>query len=124
VLKDIAYLLRKELRAFDLAYRIGGEEFLVLLPGADVQETTEFAEALHGTVGRGMRGGQRVTMSFGVSASVYGSVFDYEHVFEQADAALYRAKNTGRDRVCVSEPEHNGDPSDRLSLSRHTRVSA
>ena len=36
VLQDVAYLLRKQLRAFDLAYRIGGEEFLVLLPGADL----------------------------------------------------------------------------------------
>ena len=37
VLKDVAYLMRKRLRAFDLAYRVGGEEFLILLPGADAQ---------------------------------------------------------------------------------------
>ena len=35
VLRDVAYMIRKELRAFELAYRLGGEEFLVLLPGAD-----------------------------------------------------------------------------------------
>ena len=45
VLKDIAYVMRKELRAFDLAYRIGGEEFLVLLPGANAGEAEEFAES-------------------------------------------------------------------------------
>jgi diguanylate cyclase (GGDEF)-like protein len=121
VLKDIAYVMRKELRAFDLAYRIGGEEFLVLLPGADLHETQEFAEALHGTVGRGMRGGQRVTMSFGVSASEHGEIFDYETTFEQADAALYRAKNTGRDRVC-SHTSADGAPP--LGIARHARVSA
>jgi diguanylate cyclase (GGDEF)-like protein len=121
VLKDIAYVLRKELRAFDLAYRIGGEEFLVLLPGADLQETTEFAEALHGTVGRGVRGGQRVTMSFGVSASHYGRIFDYEHIFEQADAALYRAKNTGRDRVCVA-PNDDESPALEVPVLRHARI--
>jgi predicted signal transduction protein with EAL and GGDEF domain len=43
VLKDVAYELRKTLRAFDLFYRTGGEEFLVLLPGADLAHTTELA---------------------------------------------------------------------------------
>ena len=45
-LTDVAYLLRKQLRAFDLAYRIGGEEFLILLPGADTRECAELAEGL------------------------------------------------------------------------------
>ena len=46
VLKDVAYLLRKQLRAFDLAYRLGGEEFLILLPGSDLERTVELAERL------------------------------------------------------------------------------
>lgn len=100
VLKDLAYLLRKELRAFDLAYRIGGEEFLLLLPGADLREAVEFAETLRETVGRAERGGVNVTMSFGVSSSGYDGIFDYDHVFAAADAALYDAKKSGRDRVC------------------------
>ena len=104
MLKDLAYLLRKELRAFDLAYRIGGEEFLLLLPGADLEETREFAERLHQAVGTGRRGGLRVTMSFGVSCSCYGDVFDYDRVFDAADSALYEAKNSGRNRVCVATP--------------------
>lgn len=112
VLKDLAYLLRKELRAFDLAYRIGGEEFLLLLPGADMEETMTFAENLHRAVGAGRRGGLNVTMSFGVSCSCYGDTFDYERVFEAADAALYEAKNTGRNRVCASPPMVAGDRTD------------
>ena len=47
VLKDVAYLLRKQLRAFDLAYRLGGEEFLILLPGSDLGRSAELAERLH-----------------------------------------------------------------------------
>jgi diguanylate cyclase (GGDEF)-like protein len=106
VLQDVAYLLRKQLRAFDLAYRIGGEEFLVLLPGANLEQTTAMAERLRGgvqadTVG----GGLRVTMSFGVSASVRESAFDYQSVCEQADAALYEAKRQGRNRVCPAAAE-------------------
>ena len=49
------------------------------------------------------RGGQAVTLSFGVSASRYGDIFDYDQIFEQADAALYRAKNSGRNQVCVAD---------------------
>lgn len=105
VLKDIAYVMRKELRAFDLAYRIGGEEFLVLLPGANSEEAREFADELHRVLGAAPRGGQPVTMSFGVSASRYGDIFDYDKVFEHADAALYLAKNSGRDQVRVADEE-------------------
>lgn len=121
VLKDIAYVMRKELRAFDLAYRIGGEEFLVLLPGANIGEAEEFAHELHKVMGAAPRGGQDVRMSFGVSASRYGDVFDYDRVFEQADAALYRAKETGRDRVCVSDAAH-GPAAESEGFTRHVRV--
>jgi PleD family two-component response regulator len=43
-------------------------------------------------------------MSFGVGASKHGDAFDYAAVFKEADEALYRAKRSGRDRVCLSEP--------------------
>jgi diguanylate cyclase (GGDEF)-like protein len=102
VLQDVAYMLRKQLRAFDLAYRIGGEEFLVLLPGADLEHTAAMAERLRkGVAADTVGGGLRVTMSFGVSSSVGSSAFDYKEVCAQADAALYRAKRNGRNEVCV-----------------------
>ncbi len=44
VLRDVAYKLRKCLRAFDLAYRLGGEEFLVILPGGDADQSAGVAE--------------------------------------------------------------------------------
>lgn len=104
VLKDVAYVLRKQLRAFDLAYRLGGEEFLVLLPGADVAQTELLAEQLREAVSaRSVGGGVEVTLSLGVSASERGDAFDYAAVFAEADAALYQAKRLGRDRVCTSE---------------------
>jgi diguanylate cyclase (GGDEF)-like protein len=104
VLQDVAYLLRKQLRAFDLAYRIGGEEFLVLLPGADLEQSAAMAERLRqGVQADTVGGGLRVTMSFGVSASGRDCAFDYQSVCEQADAALYEAKRQGRDRVCGAD---------------------
>jgi diguanylate cyclase (GGDEF)-like protein len=101
VLQDVAYMLRKQLRAFDLAYRIGGEEFLVLLPGADLAQSAAMAERLRkGVAADTVGGGLRVTMSFGVSASRSGGAFDYQAVCAEADAALYEAKRKGRNEVC------------------------
>ena len=99
-LTDVAYLLRKRLRAFDLAYRIGGEEFLVLLPGADTRESSEMAEELRAAVEADTVGeGTSLTVSFGVSASARGGGFDYQRVFAAADEALYEAKSEGRNTV-------------------------
>jgi diguanylate cyclase (GGDEF)-like protein len=103
VLKDVAYVLRKQLRAFDLAYRLGGEEFLILVPGSDLDQTAELAERLRECVGASPVGeGVQVTMSVGVAASEQGEHFNYASVFSVADAALYSAKRDGRNRVCVA----------------------
>jgi diguanylate cyclase (GGDEF)-like protein len=105
VLRDAAYLLRKQLRAFDLAYRLGGEEFLILLPGSDREDAAKLAERLREAVSMDPIAGLRVTMSLGVGASKQGVGFDYDAVFKEADAALYRAKQGGRDQVCVADRE-------------------
>jgi diguanylate cyclase (GGDEF)-like protein len=100
VLQDVAYLLRKQLRAFDLAYRIGGEEFLVLLPGSDVEQSAEMAERLRrGIEAETVGGGLHVTMSFGVAASRLNTTFNFKTVCAEADAALYEAKREGRNVV-------------------------
>ena len=102
VLVDVAAAMRTQLRAFDLAYRIGGEEFLVLLPGARLADAAELAERLRGAVEAAPAAdGLRVTMSFGVTCSDAGE-FDYAEVFAAADRALYAAKRAGRNRVHVS----------------------
>jgi diguanylate cyclase (GGDEF)-like protein len=100
VLRDIANCLRRRLRAFDLAYRLGGEEFLVLLPGANASEAAILAEELRKTV-FDRRTSVPVTVSLGVSASQPSS-FDYERVFKAADQALYEAKAAGRNCVRVA----------------------
>ncbi len=104
VLKEVAYLLRKRLRAFDLAYRLGGEEFLILVPGSDLERTVELAARLREGVATSLVAGNlAVTMSLGVGASARNEIFDYASVFAEADAALYKAKRGGRNRVCVAE---------------------
>jgi diguanylate cyclase (GGDEF)-like protein len=105
VLRDVAYTMRKQLRAFDLAYRLGGEEFLILLPGSDLRQCAELAEQLRERIAaEDVAGAPGVTMSFGVGASRQGEPFEYADVFKQADAALYEAKRHGRDQVRLSDP--------------------
>jgi diguanylate cyclase (GGDEF)-like protein len=101
VLRDIAYAMRKALRAFDLVYRIGGEEFVVLLPGADLERTIEVAERLRVAVAESRSGDIAVTMSLG-AASARGSAVRFADLYAAADAALYAAKRSGRDRVCAT----------------------
>lgn len=117
VLRDVAYTLRKRLRAFDLAYRLGGEEFLVLLPGADAAEASSVAQELREAIASQLHGGHQVTISCGVSASDPSS-FDYEHVFAVADQALYRAKAAGRDQVRTGVFEQPASGFARLSGRR------
>ena len=98
VLKDVAYALRKALRAFDLVYRIGGEEFVVLLPGADLEHAIEVAERLRAAVAEQRTDDVAVTMSLGVTAARGGEV-RFAELYGAADAALYEAKRAGRNRV-------------------------
>jgi diguanylate cyclase (GGDEF)-like protein len=99
VLRHTAYVIRKQLRAFDLAYRVGGEEFLVLLPGAGFSEAIDVARLLCRSVEAEVVEGLRVTVSCGVAASRPGTRFDFDAAFTAADAGLYEAKARGRNCV-------------------------
>jgi diguanylate cyclase (GGDEF)-like protein len=98
VLKDAAYLLRKSLRSFELVYRLGGEEFLIVLPGVAVTEGCVIAERVRAGLEETRAGGLPVTVSLGV-ASAFGTDVAFAPLFRAADEALYEAKRTGRNRV-------------------------
>ena len=101
VLKDAAYVLRKYLRSFELAYRLGGEEFLIVLPGVALAEGRAVAERVCTGLEDARPGGLAVTASFGVAAAS-GADVAFEPLFRAADAALYEAKRTGRNRVVAA----------------------
>jgi diguanylate cyclase (GGDEF)-like protein len=100
LLKRLAPILTRNLRRTeDLAARYGGEEFLVVLPGADAEVAREVAEALREKVGSSSIG---ATISVGVAAETPRSGRAVTELVALADAALYRAKEAGRNRVVVS----------------------
>jgi diguanylate cyclase (GGDEF)-like protein len=103
VLRDVAYEIRKALGSFELAYRLGGEEFLIILPGVGLEEGRAVAERLRATIAAARPGRLEITMSAGVSAAAGGEVSHME-LFRAADAALYDAKRGGRNRVIVTTP--------------------
>jgi diguanylate cyclase (GGDEF)-like protein len=100
VLRTFAEVLRETLRDSDVAGRWGGEEFLLLLPGADEDGAAQLAERVRiGLAARNVPGlpGLRVTASFGVAE--YAGETNTEQLVAAADSALYRAKRAGKDRV-------------------------
>lgn len=103
VLQGLAQRLRLALRRSDLAFRIGGEEFAVILPETGLQAGTEVAEKLRRRIDQEpltLDSGQSIfpTMSFGVGVPGAESP---AQLFAQVDLALYRAKNGGRNAVEV-----------------------
>jgi diguanylate cyclase (GGDEF)-like protein len=102
VLRDVAYEVRKSLRTFELVYRIGGEEFLVVLPGMELVEGLEVAERIRQVVLDLRPGGVEITVSLGV-AQGSGSDVEFERLYARADEALYVAKREGRNRLAADD---------------------
>lgn len=103
VLIALANLLRKHLRPYDIAARFGGEEFAVILPETPVEEAVKVAErlrtgALAMLFGDVMKNVQ-ISISLGVAASTCEGIKTEEDMIREADNALYKAKQTGRNRT-------------------------
>lgn len=104
ILKELAGILVKNCRTFDIIGRVGGEEFCVLLLDCPSERSVQIGTKIRDAV-RNHRfsiGNDRtinITVSIG-SATYPDTVQDPERIIEKADNALYMAKQTGRDRVC------------------------
>jgi len=106
VLRHVAGRLASLVRASDVVARLGGEEFAILLPGANLPEAMRLAHDLRDalrsdTVADGERE-LRVTASFGVAELHASGIRDPGMLLHQADVALYEAKGAGRDRVVAA----------------------
>jgi diguanylate cyclase (GGDEF)-like protein len=102
VLQDVAYTMRATLRAGDSIYRVGGEEILVVLPGASRADAVMIAERLRRAVSERRPAGVGVTISVGGAVSKPDTV-DTDDLVARADIALYAAKAAGRDTVIFGE---------------------
>ncbi|WP_306535673.1 diguanylate cyclase [Geobacter sp.] len=103
VLTILAEIVTRRLRSYDLAARYGGEEFVLLLPETPIHEALSIAERLRLEVQEhvfdGSLQGLVLTISLGVATYPSSRVESIDSLFRQADEALYRAKQGGRNRV-------------------------
>ncbi|KQY88390.1 MULTISPECIES: GGDEF domain-containing protein [Roseateles] len=107
VLAGLAELVRRHVRGQDLLGRWGGEEFLLVCRNTGLQQAVAIAEKLRARVAEHDFGdGVHITASFGVAA-MHGER-PLDQLFAAADAALYRAKAEGRNRVAAEGPSDTG----------------
>lgn len=108
VLKRVAEELRTGVRPYDFVGRWGGEEFMIVLPEATLEQATEVAERVRATIASASFKGPncpdlQVNVSLGVSQlTIHPDRDCLRHLIQQADIALYRAKQQGRNRVCAA----------------------
>src|SRR5690606_38530956 len=101
VITEVAAILQRTCRAVDLVGRYGGEEFLIVLPGADAGDAIDIGRRLVETVrDYRYRGRHPVTISTGL-ATLAADISSWPQLLARADAMLYEAKRQGRNRYCA-----------------------
>lgn len=115
VLKNVAKIIKKELRENDIPSRYGGEEFAILLPYTTLTEAQLVAQRLRKTVEKkkinieeyGIEGVKEISVTISIGVSQYKKNQECEELYQNADKGLYLAKEGGRNRVIVFEGEKN-----------------
>ena len=120
VLQKVALQLQKELRSYDCAARYGGEEFVAILPDSTLKESIFVADrirlAVQGTRFSGALDKLALTVSLGVACFPKEQPITVDGFIKQADDALYRAKNNGRNRVEFHDPDVKTSATDIVSV--------
>jgi len=101
----VAQQLEENLRAVDAVFRFGGEEFMVVLPNTDMPYLLQVAERLRKSVEDMVvvHEGQRIKLSLSFGAAIVRKDESQHQLLQRADAALYMAKENGRNRVCLAD---------------------
>lgn len=104
VLRNMARAITSSLRGADIAARYGGEEFVVLMPNISFCKAVYAAERIRVLLENShLLPSGKLTVSIGTAEYIHGETFD--DWFKRADAALYRAKNSGRNRVMADQQQ-------------------
>jgi diguanylate cyclase (GGDEF)-like protein len=110
VLRRVGRYLSSSIRGIDMAFRYGGEEFAIILPEARLEDAFKVAERIRKTVeSKTSSRSMPITMSIGIANWPNDGVMK-EEIIGRADDALYKAKETGRNRTCLSSEAINTSP--------------
>jgi two-component system, cell cycle response regulator len=105
VLQEVANQILNNVRVSDLCARFGGEEFVVVMPGADAKESMSVAERIRSAIANTQfklpNSEQTIQSSCSIGLAVIKEGDSVESMLSRADKALYKAKETGRNKVCL-----------------------
>lgn len=101
-LKALTSTVSGNLRAGDIVARLGGEEFILMLPGQDLGDAVQTADRLRALVAETSRTQYPVPITLSAGVAELAGSDELDDLLRHADRALYAAKNQGRDRVCVA----------------------
>ena len=107
-LRLLSGLININIRAGDIAYRYGGDEFVVVMPGASIETARDRADMVCKAFNAALvhESSQSVSATISVGIAIYPEHGDRgSEILHNADLALYKAKQSGRNHVCVWEPE-------------------
>jgi len=99
VLAKVCAMLKSACREGDVAARVGGEEFVIILNECGVEEATRKADKIRKDIEKLKPDGIAVAASIGVTSRPLGKKVKFDDLFKVADRAVYEAKNQGRNRV-------------------------
>ena len=104
VLKEVSRVLRQSVRTTDIVARLGGEEFVVVLMETQKENGLKVSNHIREEVRKGVKISQGaaewpITVSMGLASSVEDHILNYDAIIKAADRALYRSKESGRNRV-------------------------
>ncbi|MBN7796273.1 GGDEF domain-containing protein [Parahaliea mediterranea] len=110
LIQQVAQVLQRLCRASDVVARVGGEEFLLVLPNTDRDGARVLAERIRGAIGGDalLVDGQRIAITASLGVTTAEGEVDLDSLAREADRALYQAKREGRNRVATvdNRPQH------------------
>jgi len=113
VLRDVAEILRRSVRVFDVCARFGGEEFVIIMPGSSSDSAMRIAERIRERIeayrtNDRLLASMRITVSIGLAVSELGTTVS--ELLATADGALYAAKHAGKNRIRSAGPRESSEP--------------
>jgi diguanylate cyclase len=124
LLVEVAHRVRSIIRARDTLARMGGDEFVVLANANEPSDAASLADKLVAEVGRPyVIAGQELRVSASIGIAMYGaSQGDHQSLLKNADAAMYHAKTSGRNRYCFFDSSMNEDAQKQIQILHDLRL--
>jgi diguanylate cyclase len=102
----LVQVAKEESRATDIIGRMGGEEFMIMLPNTNMEDAVMVVTRLQRALTKKffLNANEKILITFSAGVALYEPGESQESIMDRADKALYEAKHTGKNRVCIAAP--------------------